>query len=151
MYVACCRIVTWESDLTFLLDAELRRPARNWTDDTVGRQPDSQNTSWKRISRTTNVASCTPQHRHASCDCCTSIPTSPAVMMAQLQGVLLVRQPFRVSDVCNTNERNSRLPPPPPKKVARNGVEKLRFVLFNDLLVYGQAKRRRGLGRGLLR
>ena len=31
-------------------------------------------------------------------------------------------------------------------KVARNGVEKLHFVLFNDLLVYGQAKRRRVLG-----
>ncbi|CAM9782180.1 unnamed protein product [Pylaiella littoralis] len=37
-------------------------------------------------------------------------------------------------------------------KVARNGVEKLHFVLFNDLLVYGQAKRRRGLlGRGSAR
>lgn len=43
-----------------------------------------------------------------------------------------------------TNKQNKN-------KVARNGVEKLRFVLFNDLLVYGQAKRRRGLGRGLLR
>ncbi|CAM9092140.1 unnamed protein product, partial [Ectocarpus sp. 4 AP-2014] len=32
-------------------------------------------------------------------------------------------------------------------KVARNGVEKLHFVLFNDLLVYGQAKRRRPLLR----
>ncbi|CAN0181401.1 unnamed protein product, partial [Scytosiphon promiscuus] len=28
-------------------------------------------------------------------------------------------------------------------KVAKNGVEKLHFVLFNDLLVYGQAKRKR--------
>lgn len=34
-------------------------------------------------------------------------------------------------------------------QVARNGVEKLHFVLFNDLLVYGQAKKRRGVLRSV--